>query len=114
MELFTNTTITASIENASSIVANDLLSYYSGSERGKVPGIFGEPYYWWESGAVWGSLVDYWNYTGDAQYVALVQQALLSQVGPDNDYLPPNQTKTEVALSSPLLSLIEEADSDGE
>lgn len=47
---------------------------------------------------MWGSLIDYWNYTGDAQYIGLVQQALLSQVGPSNDYMTPNQTKTEVAL----------------
>lgn len=96
--------VAASIKNASSIVAKDMLSYYNGSDPGQIPGLFPEPpYYWWESGAVWGSLIDYWNYTGDAQYVGLVQQALLRQVGPDNDYMTPkNQTKTEVRLSSLL------------
>lgn len=49
---------------------------------------------------MWGSLVDYWNYTGDAQYVGLVQQALLAQAGPDNDYMVANQTKVEVNGSS--------------
>ena len=77
-----------------------MLSYYNGTEPGQVPGLFGRSYYWWESGAVWGSLIDYWNYTGDAHYVSLVQQALLAQVGPDKDFMPPNQTKSEVALSS--------------
>lgn len=96
----------ASIKNASSIVASDVLSYYHGSDPGQIPGLFPEPPYdWWESGAVWGSLIDYWNYTGDAQYVGLVQQALLRQVGPDNDYMTPNQTKTEVRLSSLLGSV---------
>lgn len=95
----------ASIRNASSIVAKDMLGYYNGSDLGQIPGLFPEPYYWWESAAVWGSLIDYWNYTGDAQYVGLVQQALLWQVGPDNDYMTPNQTKTEVGLSSFLGSI---------
>ncbi|CAD6575972.1 MAG: hydrolase 76 protein [Alectoria sarmentosa] len=88
-------TSSASIKNASSTVAKDLLSYYHGTDPGQPTGLFGQPYPWWEAGAVWGSLIDYWNYTGDAQYVGLVQQALLSQVGPSNDYMTPNQTKTE-------------------
>ena len=89
---------TVSIKNASSIVAKDVLSYYHGSDPGQIPGLFPEHSLWWESGAVWGSLIDYWDYTGDAQYVALVQQALLWQLGPNRDYMPPNQTKNEVAL----------------
>lgn len=90
---------TASIRNVSSIVAKDMLSYYHGTDPGQPIGVFGQPYDWGESGAVWGSLIDYWNYTGDSQYVALVQQALLSQVGPNQDYMTPNQTKSEVVAS---------------
>ena len=89
----------ASIKNASSVVAKDMLTYYHGANPGNVPGLFGsssDSYYWWEAAAVWGSLIDYWNYTGDTQYVSLVQQALLWQMGPDKDYMTPNQTKTEV------------------
>lgn len=88
-------TSSASVKNASSVVAKDMLSLYKGTDPGQPLGLFGQPYDWWESGAVWGSLIDYWNYTGDAQYVGLVQQALLAQVGPDNDYMVPNQTKVE-------------------
>jgi len=33
--------------------------------------------------------------TGDSTYNDVVSQALLFQVGPDNDYMPPNQTKDE-------------------
>lgn len=88
----------ASVRNASSLVAKDMLSYYHGTDPGQLIGLFAQNYLWWESGAVWGSLIDYWNYTGDAQYVGLVQQALLAQVGPDNDYMGPNQTNTEVWL----------------
>lgn len=95
-------TSSASVKNASSVVAKDMLSLYKGTDPGQPLGLFGQPYDWWESGAVWGSLIDYWNYTGDAQYVGLVQQALLAQVGPDNDYMVPNQTKVEVNGSSVL------------
>ena len=79
-------------------MAKDVLSYYHGSDPGQIPGLFPQHYQWWESGAVWGSLIDYWDYTGDAQYVALVQQALLSQLGPKRYYMPPTKTKYEVAL----------------
>lgn len=47
------------------------------------------PYYWWEAGAVWGGMVDYWAYTQDDSYVPTVTQALLAQVGPDDNYMAP-------------------------
>ena len=80
-------------------MAKHLLTYYRGSDPGQTPGLFGFPYDWSQFGAVWGSLIDYWNYTGDAQYVGLVQQALLLQVGPGKDYMTPDQIKPEVAFS---------------
>lgn len=40
-------------------------------------------------------MIDYWHYTNDTSYNSEISQALLHQVGPDNDYMPPNQTKTE-------------------
>jgi len=43
---------------------------------------------------MFGALVDYWYYTGDSQYNAITTQALLHQVGPDNNYMPPNQSRT--------------------
>lgn len=42
-----------------------------------------------------GSLVDYWYYTGDTRWNAVAEEGLLFQVGPNNDYMPPNQTMTE-------------------
>lgn len=42
-----------------------------------------------------GALIDYWYYTGDTRWNQITQQGLLFQVGPDNDYMPPNQTMTE-------------------
>lgn len=45
---------------------------------------------------MFGQMVEYWYYTGDTTYNEVTTQALISQVGPNNDYMPPNQTKTEV------------------
>jgi mannan endo-1,6-alpha-mannosidase len=41
------------------------------------------------------TMIDYYHYTGDSSYNDVVSQGLLFQVGPDNDYMPPNQTKDE-------------------
>lgn len=50
-------------------------------------------YYWWEAGAMWGTLIDYWYITGDTSYNEATSQGLLFQVGPYQDYMPPNQSK---------------------
>ena len=71
-----------------------MLSFYTGNHTGDVPGNLPQPYYWWEAGAMMGSLIDYWYYTGDNSNNALIQQAMLWQMGPDKDYMTPNQTKT--------------------
>ena len=59
-------------------------------------GLLPQPYYWWLAGAMFGQMIEYWFYTGDETYNDVVTQAMLAQVGPKNDYMPPNQTKTEV------------------
>ena len=45
---------------------------------------------------MFGTMVEYWYYTGDDTYNDVTTEGLLAQVGPDNDFMPPNQTKTEV------------------
>jgi mannan endo-1,6-alpha-mannosidase len=84
-----------SIKSAARTLAHDMMTYYSGNLTGNIPGLLPGPYYWWEAGAMFGSLIDYWYYTGDTTYNDVVQQALLFQVGPHNDYMPPNETKSE-------------------
>ncbi|CAM1501814.1 Fc.00g037980.m01.CDS01 [Cosmosporella sp. VM-42] len=76
-------------------MAGDLVSFYKGNEPGHTPGLLPDPYYWWEAGAMMGALVDYWYYTDDDEYVDITKQALLFQVGKNNDYMPINQTRTE-------------------
>ncbi|ORY67662.1 family 76 glycoside hydrolase, partial [Pseudomassariella vexata] len=76
-------------------MVEDLMSFYTGDKPGQTPGLLPQPYYWWEGGAFFGAMIDYWYYTGDATYNKVTEDALLFQVGPFNDYMPPNQTLTE-------------------
>jgi mannan endo-1,6-alpha-mannosidase len=71
------------------------MKYYTGNNTGDNPGNLPSPYYWWEAGATFGTMVEYWYYTDDISYNPTVEAALLSQVGTDDDFMPENQTKTE-------------------
>lgn len=74
------------------------MSYYTGnqSSRPSAQGTFPAPYYWWEAGAGWGAMIDYWHYT---TYNDVVTQALLSQISPTNDFMPPVEQGQEVRSS---------------
>ncbi|KIW29243.1 uncharacterized protein PV07_05068 [Cladophialophora immunda] len=88
-----------SIKSVTSTLAYDMMTYYSGNQSGQVPGLLPGPcdstacYYWWEAGAMFGSLIHYWQYTGDDSYNSVVTQALQFQVGPEENFNPPNQSK---------------------
>jgi mannan endo-1,6-alpha-mannosidase len=43
---------------------------------------------------MFGSLIDYWYFTGDDQYNAITMEAMLHQVGDQADFMPTNQTRT--------------------
>lgn len=45
---------------------------------------------------MFGEMIEYWYYTGDTTYNTEVKQAMLHQVGENNDYMPANQTKSLV------------------
>lgn len=89
---------TDSIKSVLSTIAYDMMTFYNGNQTGETPGILPGPcasdqcYYWWEAGAMWGSLINYWQYTGDTSYNPTVMQSLLYQVGPDYNFNPPNQS----------------------
>ncbi|PSR74963.1 glycoside hydrolase family 76 protein [Coniella lustricola] len=72
-----------------------MMGWYTGNHTGDTPGNLPSPYYWWEAGAMFGVLVDYWAYTGDSTYNNETYQALQHQMGTDDDYMPTNQTLTE-------------------
>lgn len=81
-----------SIKAASRALAFGVQSWYHNNVTG-VPetaiGTLPPPLYWWEAGAVWGGMIDYWAYTNDTSYNPVVTQALMAQVGPDFNYMPP-------------------------
>lgn len=43
---------------------------------------------------MWGSLIDYWYYTGDSSYNEIVQQGILHQAGDYNDFMLLNQSNS--------------------
>ena len=87
-----------SIKSAAKLIAANLFTYYHGEEPGQIPGVLpgpppAGPYYWWEGGAMWGTMVDYWHYTGDDTYNKKTEFALTFQANsPANNYMPPNWT----------------------
>ncbi|KAJ0117134.1 glycosyl hydrolase family 76 [Diaporthe amygdali] len=84
-----------SVKSAASTIAFGLMKYYTGNNTGDVPGNLPSPYFWWEAGAMMGTMIDYWLFTKDETYNSVVTQAMLHQVGDDRDYMPANQTRTE-------------------
>ncbi|KAM9887786.1 hypothetical protein OXX69_013234, partial [Metschnikowia pulcherrima] len=70
-----------SIKHAGALIAEGLLDYYEGTTKGGTVGMFTWPYYWWEAGGAWGSMVDYAYYMENDTYVNLTKTALTYQVG---------------------------------
>ncbi|KAK3678993.1 hydrolase 76 protein [Recurvomyces mirabilis] len=84
---------TQTLTTAAQTVASRVLDLYSSNST--TIGLFGEPYYWWESGLAWDTLIRYWALTGDASNNAIVGESLMWQVGSKLEYMPVNQTKGE-------------------
>ncbi|KAH9861372.1 hypothetical protein J1614_011118 [Plenodomus biglobosus] len=90
-----------SIKDVSSKVAKQLVAQYATIDDkgvhvlGGYPGILYPPYYWWQAGAMFGTLLDYWHYTGDDQYNDMVREGLIHQFGEHLDLMPSNQSKNE-------------------
>ncbi|KAI7536700.1 mannan endo-1,6-alpha-mannosidase [Hortaea werneckii] len=83
---------TDSIRNAASTLAYGMMDYYQNNQSTTPPtdvGTMPPPLYWWMGGAVWGGLIDFWAYTNDTRYNPTIQQGLMAQTGPDNNYMPP-------------------------
>jgi mannan endo-1,6-alpha-mannosidase len=95
--MYRHPVITDSIRDAAATIAYGLQSMYNGNETGGELGKFPDPpYYWWLSGAVWGGMVDYYLYTGDASYYNVTYDALVSQISDTYDYLPEAEKLEEV------------------
>ncbi|ODQ78245.1 glycoside hydrolase family 76 protein [Babjeviella inositovora NRRL Y-12698] len=85
-----------SICSAASTIAKGVMDYYEGTRYGGVVGMFQQPYYWWEAGEAFGSLLDNWYYCQNSQYQAVISDAIIAQCNaPAYDFMPLNQTVTE-------------------
>lgn len=85
-----------SIKHAARICADGMMSFYNGNQTGGVLGLLPPPYYWWEAGAMFGQMIEYWFLTGDTSYNDVVTEAILAQISPTNDFMPKEQVKSEV------------------
>ncbi|PPJ54426.1 hypothetical protein CBER1_07385 [Cercospora berteroae] len=83
-----------SFVSAGRTIVEHIFTIYKGNETGEIPGLLPDPYYWWHAGLMFDSLINYWAVSGDEDLPDVLSQALLFQVGPDNNYMPPNQSKS--------------------
>ena len=85
--------IIASIISTSAILARGVMAHYKNNATGTDPTLVGTfpypPYYWWESGAAWGSMIDYWAYTKDTSYVGTTVEAIVANAGTGTDFMLP-------------------------
>ncbi|KAK5087235.1 hypothetical protein LTR05_004406 [Lithohypha guttulata] len=92
------------VKSVASTIAYDMMTVYTGNQSGQVPGLLPGglncnpnnigTYCWWEAGAMFGALINYWQYTGDSSYNDVVSQALQWQKGADSNFNPANQSRS--------------------
>ncbi|KAI1273062.1 glycoside hydrolase [Xylaria sp. FL0933] len=89
-----STTDTSSIKAAAGQVAKGLYVYHN---EAATTGQFNQPqpWFWWLSGSGWTGLMDYTMYTKDTTYKADLLSALKKNVGPNFDFVPPEQSGWE-------------------
>ena len=84
--------LTGSVKAAAATVAKGLVALYDGDSGGTLGKWPYPPYYWWESGAAWGALINYWYYTGDDTYNDITRTGLAAQISSTNDFMPKAET----------------------
>lgn len=92
------------IKSVAATIAYDMMTVYVGNQSGQVPGLLpgglncnpntAGTYCWWEAGAMFGSLINYWQYTGDSSYNSVISQAMQWQKGSDDNFNPANQSRS--------------------
>jgi len=89
-------TLPDSVLRAAGITAYGVQALYDGNQT---HGVLGKwpypPYFWWESGAAWGAMVEYYHYTKDPTYLNVTYQGLISQLGPGFDFNMPSEAFDE-------------------
>jgi mannan endo-1,6-alpha-mannosidase len=77
-----------SFKQAASTAAYDMVSYYQGNQSGQIPGKL--PGTWWEGGAMFMTIMQYWHWTGDDSYNDITTTGMMLQAGENYDYMPKN------------------------
>lgn len=89
---------TDSIRAAAALKAQDVMGFYHGHEYGQTPGVLPQGgalgYFWWQAGALFGAMVDYFWYTADGRWNEVVCDSLVWQGGENRDYMPLNVSLT--------------------
>jgi mannan endo-1,6-alpha-mannosidase len=80
------------VRSAAKVVAQDLMANDTKPD-------------WWIQGLMITDLIDYWSLTGDSQYLNLTQQALVSQAGPQGNYMPDAQATSEASEDQGIWAL---------
>lgn len=91
-----NPTDPGSLKAAAATAAASAVNYYNNRESKLIPGKFDGT--WWEGGAFFTFLINYWHWTGDDQYNALVTEGLSWQGGEHNDFFPSNYSSYLVSI----------------
>ncbi|RYP77274.1 hypothetical protein DL769_003469 [Monosporascus sp. CRB-8-3] len=83
-----------SVKEAASTIAKGLYVYHNPDSTA---GQFNqpEPWFWWLSGSGWTGLLEYTVYTNDTTYQTDILSALSRNVGPNYDFIPPEQANHE-------------------
>jgi mannan endo-1,6-alpha-mannosidase len=83
-----------SIKQTASTISKGLYVYHDASSTA---GHFvqPEPWFWWLSGKAWNGLMEYTVFTGDTTYQADLLAAMMDNVGPNFDFVPPEQANWE-------------------
>lgn len=56
-----------------------MMTFYPGNKTGGIPGLFGDPYYWWESGAAFG-VGDHMEYNQFDRLLTLEKTAVIDRL----------------------------------
>jgi mannan endo-1,6-alpha-mannosidase len=82
-----------SIIDTAGTLANGIVKFYKeGVAESGIPGVFPDPYYWWEAGTVLDGLIGYSSLTGDKQYDSLISEGIQWQKDDDYAFMALNQT----------------------
>lgn len=94
--LTVDATSASSLKAAASKAAASAVKFYNDRDSKLIPGKFDGT--WWEGGAFFTFLINYWHWTGDNQYNDLVTEGMSWQGGDTHDFFTSNYSSYLVCL----------------